>query len=97
MGPVQLRYPDSRLRTRLFEAQVAALRGGAATGEAKIDALTRAVREAAAESGNVTDVTWKAAQQAGWSDEQLAEALAYLGLTAFTGHFLNYEQTDTDI
>ena len=47
--------------------------------------------------GNVTDATCEAAQQGGWSDAQLAEAFAYLGLTVFTGYFLNYAQTDADI
>jgi hypothetical protein len=79
------------------EAQVTALRTGATTGDTKIDALTRVIREAAGNSGKVTDVTWKAARQNGWSDEQLAEAFAYLGLTVFTGYFLNYAQTDVDI
>ncbi|GAB7545992.1 carboxymuconolactone decarboxylase family protein [Cupriavidus sp. CuC1] len=79
------------------EAQIAALRTGTTTGDTKIDALTRVVRQAAANSGNVTDATWKAAQQAGWSDEHLTEAFAFLGLTVFTGYFLNYAQTDTDI
>jgi hypothetical protein len=79
------------------EAQIAALRAGTTTGDIKIDALTRVVREAAANSGNVTDATWKAAQQAGWNDDQLAEAFAYLGLTVFTGYFLNYAQTDPDV
>lgn len=79
------------------EAQVAALRAGAGTGDAKIDALTHVVREAAGHVGNVTDATWKAAQQSGWSDEQLTEAFASLGLTMFTGYFLNYAQTAKDI
>ena len=79
------------------EAQIVALRTGTTTGDAKIDALTRVVREAAANSGNVTNATWKAAQQAGWSDEHLTEAFAFLGLTMFAGYFLNYAQTDTDI
>jgi carboxymuconolactone decarboxylase family protein len=79
------------------EAHIAALRTGMATGDAKIDALTRVVGEAAAHSGNVSDATWKAAQQIGWSDAQLAEAFAYLGLTVFTGYFLNYAQTDPDV
>ena len=78
-------------------AQIAALRTGTTTGDTKIDALTRVVKEAAANSGNVTDVPWKAAQQGGWSDAQLAEAFAYLGLTVFTGYFLNYAQTDPDV
>ena len=79
------------------EAEITALRAGTTTGDTKIDALTRVVREASANSGNVTDDTWKAAQQGGWSDTQLAEAFAHLGLTVFTGYFLNYAQTDTDI
>src|ERR1700752_46483 len=48
------------------EAQIAALRKGTRTGDPKIDALTRVVREAAANSGNITDATWKDAQQGGW-------------------------------
>jgi len=79
------------------EAHIAALQTGTTTGDPKIDALTRVVREAAANSGNVTDATWKAAQEVGWSDAQLAEAFAYLGLTVFTGYFLNYAQTDPDV
>jgi hypothetical protein len=55
------------------------------------------ISEAAANSGNVTDATWKAAQQVGWSDTQLAEAFAYLGLNMFTGYFINYAQTDPDV
>jgi hypothetical protein len=80
-----------------FEAQITAMRAGTTTGDTEIDALTNVVRQVAANSGNVTDVTWKAAQQVGWSDEQLAEAFAYLGLTLFTGYFLNYAQTDMGI
>ncbi|MDE0853191.1 MAG: hypothetical protein OSA97_02055 [Nevskia sp.] len=78
------------------EAQIAALRAGTASGDARIDALTRVAREAAAASGKVTDATWNAAQQAGWSDTQLTEAFAYLGLTLFTAYFLNYAQTDQE-
>jgi Carboxymuconolactone decarboxylase family len=78
------------------DAQIAALRTGTAIGDAKIDALVGVVREAAAKSGSVTDATWNAALQAGWSDQQLTEAFAYLGLTVFTGYFLNYAQTEMD-
>jgi hypothetical protein len=79
------------------EEHVTALRTGIPTSEAKIDVLAGLVREAAANSGNVADATWKGAQQAGWSDEQLADAFAYLGATVFTGYFLNYAQTDLDV
>jgi hypothetical protein len=76
---------------------VTALRTGTPTSDAKIDSLASVVREAAANSGNVTDATWKAAQQTGWSDEQLANAFAHLGATVFTAYFLNYAQTDVDV
>ena len=79
------------------EEQIFALRAGATTGDAGIDALARVVREAAANSGSVTDAAWKAAQDSGWNDTQLAEAFAHLGLTVFTGYFLNYAQTDVDV
>ena len=78
------------------DAQIAALRAGTTIGDAKIDALAGVVREAAANAGNVTDDTWNAALHAGWSDQQLTEAFAYLGLTVFTGYFLNYAQTEVD-
>jgi hypothetical protein len=88
----------SRLAARMSwtDAQVAALRAGTTTGDNKIDALTGLVREAADNAGGVTDTTWTTARAAGWNDEQLAEAFAYLGLTVFTAYFQNYAQTDID-
>jgi hypothetical protein len=79
------------------EAEISALRTGSTTGDAKIDAITTVVKDAAANLGNVTDTVWQAALQHGWSDTQLAEAFAYLGLTIFTGYFLNYAQVDPDV
>ena len=79
------------------DEQIAGLRKGTRTGDIKIDALTRVVSEAAVHTGNVSDVTWKAAQEGGWGDAELAEAFAHLGLTMFTGYFLNYAQTASDV
>ena len=79
------------------EEQILALRNGTTTGDTRIDALARVVREAAGNSGSVTDATWKAARDSGWDDTQLAEAFAHLGLTVFTGYFLNYAQTGADV
>jgi alkylhydroperoxidase family enzyme len=77
--------------------QVDALLAGQDLGEEKTDALVGVVREAAANSGHVSDVTWARATGSGWSDEQLAEAFAYLGLTVFTAYFLNYAATELDL
>jgi alkylhydroperoxidase family enzyme len=79
------------------DEQIAALRGGTATGDDKVDAIARLVREGTANSGKVSDATWSTALDAGWNDEQLTEAFAYLGLTVFTAYFLNYAQTDLDV
>lgn len=85
------------LRSGWQPDQVAALLAGQDTGEDKLDALTGVVREAAANSGRVSDATWKAAAGLGWDDTQLAEAFAYLGLTVFTSYFLNYAATELDV
>lgn len=85
------------LRSGWREDQVAALRTGAGVGEEKTDALISVVREAAANSGRVRDVTWDNAVGQGWGDEQLAEAFGYLGLAVFTSYFLNYAATELDL
>lgn len=77
--------------------QIVALRSGAGVGEPRADALIAVIREAAASSGRVSDVTWDRAVAAGCTDDDLAEAFAYLGLTVFTAYFLNYAGTELDV
>ena len=77
--------------------QIAALRSGAKVGEPRADALIAVVREAAANSGRVSDPTWDDAVAAGCTDNNLAEAFAYLGLAVFTAYFLNYADTELDV
>jgi hypothetical protein len=85
------------LRSGWRPDQVHALLGGGGTGEEKVDSLIAVVREAAGNSGRVSDATWETAVGHGWGDGQLAEAFAYLGLTVFTSYFLNYAGTDLDV
>ena len=84
------------LRSGWSAGQVEALRAGRKLGEEKTDALVDVVRAAAASSGRVSDATWARAVGHGWSDDQLAEAFAYLGLAVYTSYFLNYAATDLD-
>ena len=79
------------------EEQIAALRAGSSTGDPKVDAIAGLIREATAHSGKVSDAAWRAAIDAGWNDQHLAEAFAYLGLAVFTAYFLNYAETDLDV
>ena len=85
------------LRSGWRQDQVAALRAGQDLGQPGTDTLLAVIREAAARSGRVSDATWARATAAGWTDGQLAEAFVYLGLTLFTGYFLNYADTDLDL
>jgi alkylhydroperoxidase family enzyme len=85
------------LRSGWHPEQVAALIAGKEVGEEKTDALVGVAREAAASSGRVSDAAWARSVSSGWSDEQLAETFAYLGLTVFTSYFLNYAATGLDI
>lgn len=77
--------------------QIAALRSGGRVAEPRADALIAVVREAAGSSGRVSDATWARAVAAGCTDDDLAEAFAYLGLTVFTTYFLNYADTEVDV
>ncbi|MBO0824432.1 MAG: hypothetical protein J2P27_11340 [Actinobacteria bacterium] len=77
--------------------QIAALRSGGHVAEPRADALIAVVREAAGNSGRVSDRTWARAVAAGCTDDDLAEAFAYLGLTVFTSYFLNYADTELDV
>ena len=85
------------LRSGWTREQVDALASGQDLGEDKTDALIAVIREAAASSGRVSDATWDRAAALGWSDTELAEAFAYLGLTVFTAYFLNYAGTEPDL
>jgi alkylhydroperoxidase family enzyme len=85
------------LRSGWRRDQVEALRAGKDLGEEKTDALIGVVREAAPNSGHVSEPAWARAVLSGWSDEQLAEAFAYLGMTVFTSYFLNFARTELDI
>jgi len=85
------------LRSGWRRDQVDALLACQDLGEEKTDTLIGVVREAAANSGRVSNATWARAAASDWNDEQLAEAFAYLGLTVFTSYFLNYAATELDI
>ncbi len=85
------------LRSGWQQGDVAALCAGEDTGDATIDALAGLVRAAVAGQGRVSDGAWARAVAAGWTDEQLAEAFASLGLAIFTAYFLNYAATELDL
>jgi alkylhydroperoxidase family enzyme len=65
--------------------------------DARTAALLAVIREAAGNTGVVSNATWDAATAAGWSDEQLIEAFVYLALTVFVDYFTNFARTELDV
>jgi len=82
---------------RLLNMHAQMAHAGAEIGEPRADALITVVREAAGRGGRVSDATWARALATGCTDDNLAEAFAYLGLTVFTAYFLNYADTELDV
>ena len=78
------------------EAEMVAIRAGAPV-EPRMDALLQVAREAAGNVGEVTDVTWKAALEAGWTETELAETFAHIAVNLFTNYFNHYVDTDLDV
>jgi len=77
--------------------QVDTLLAGGMVADDRTDALLAVVQEAATHAGRVSDVTWAAALDSGWTDAQLAEAFGYLAVAVFTSQFLNYAATEIDL
>jgi AhpD family alkylhydroperoxidase len=63
----------------------------------KLRSLAGVAREAAERTGSVTDQTWQAALDAGWSDAELADAFAAIALNLATTYFTHYAGTELDL
>lgn len=81
----------------LSDDEMVAIRRHAVDFDAKLEALLSLVREYTRDVGNVSDATWQAALDAGWTDEQLTELSVHVTLNLLTNYFNHYVQTDLDI
>jgi alkylhydroperoxidase family enzyme len=77
--------------------EVEALDNGRDSGDSRIAALLDVVRQAAGHAGRVNEATWSAAQAAGWSSAQLADAFASIALTTAIDYFVHFAATPLDI
>jgi catechol 2,3-dioxygenase-like lactoylglutathione lyase family enzyme len=77
------------------ESETADLRAGQ-TDDPRLGALLAVVRAVARCVGRVDQATWQAARSAGWSENQLAEAFAFAGLTHYVDAFANFAQSELD-
>jgi AhpD family alkylhydroperoxidase len=81
----------------LTTEQTVAIRDGISIGDARLEALLDVVREATGQVGKVQDGTWKQAQEAGWSDVELAEAYVHIAVNLYTNYFNHYAGTELDV
>ncbi len=80
----------------LTEAQTVDARRGS-SDDPKLQALLTVVREQMTDLGNVSDASWQAALDAGWTDAQLAETTVYVSLNLLTNYFNHSVQTELDL
>jgi AhpD family alkylhydroperoxidase len=83
-------------QTGLTAEQILAIRSGDVSFDPKLGALLDVVREAVEQVGVVSDVNWKTAQEAGWSDAELAELPLHIALNAYTNTFNRWAGTELD-
>ncbi len=90
-------YAGLGRRYGLTEEQIRAITQGGRAGDNAIDALIAVAREAVSNHGRVTVQVWNEAVATGWSDRQLGELFAALGLALFVDYFVNYSEVENDL
>lgn len=81
----------------LSQEQTVSIRRGDVDFDPKLGALLAVARQAASNVGVVDDVTWKSAQEAGWTDSELAEVHAHVAINLYTNHFNHLAGTELDL
>jgi catechol 2,3-dioxygenase-like lactoylglutathione lyase family enzyme len=77
------------------ESEIRDLRA-ARTDEPRLAALLAVVRAVTRGVGRVDLATWQSARTRGWTEDQLAEAFAFAGLTHYVDAFANFAESEPD-
>lgn len=93
----QSAHTPSARKAGLSLEQTVAIREGNIDFDDKLAAIAALVRGAASNIGTVSDVAWKQALEAGWTEQELAEAFAHLAANLFTNYFNHYAETELDV
>lgn len=81
----------------LSQDDTVAVRRGDTAFDPKLGALGAVAREAADNVGDVSQATWQAALDAGWTDTELADAFAAIAYNLATTYFTHYAGTELDL
>ena len=93
----QAAHTVSARKTGLTEEQILAIRADEVDFDPKLAIITEVAREAAARTRNVSEPVWQAALDAGWTEEELAEAFAHIAANLFTNYFNHYAGTELGV
>lgn len=93
----QAAHTQGALKVGFTQEQTLQIRSGEITFDDHLAALIAVAQEAAGHIGHVSDQTWNAALQAGWTELELAELFAHLSVNLFTNYFNHYARTDLDL
>jgi alkylhydroperoxidase/carboxymuconolactone decarboxylase family protein YurZ len=96
------RYPIAiqirlALRAGWTPKEVDEIRRDAFDADAKLASLLHVAREAAEETGHVSDETWNAATEAGWTTAQLSEAYANVAFATVVDAFARFAEPEFDV
>ena len=93
----QAAHTLSARRAGLDDGEILQIRAGEVDFDEKVETITAVAREAAANTGYVSEATWQAALAAGWSAGELSEAFAHIAANLFTNYFNHYAGTELDL
>lgn len=96
-GYCQPAHTLSAVQAGFSQEQTAAIRQTQIDFDARLHALLAVAREIAAELGEVSEITYQRAQQAGWSEAELTELYAHVAVNMCTNYVNHYTHTEHDI
>jgi AhpD family alkylhydroperoxidase len=96
-GYCQAAYTGAAKAQGFSEEQTVQIRRGRVEGDDELTAVLAFARELATNQGYVDDATWKADQEAGWSEVELLDAYADVVRTILTNYFNHLVGTELDL
>ncbi len=93
----QAAYTGGAKAAGFSEEQTLQIRSGHLDGDERFTALLGFAREIAGEKGHVSDATWNATLQAGWSEPELLDAFGEVIRTTLTNWFNHLVGTERDL
>ncbi|WP_026535825.1 carboxymuconolactone decarboxylase family protein [Arthrobacter sp. H14] len=79
------------------EEETKAIRAGNIDFDDRLAAITTLAREAASNTGSVSEETWQGMLDAGWTEEERSEAFAHIAVNLYTNYFNHYAGTELDV